>query len=46
MVRRLAAICADADATGTDEARLAAYDRLRGLILWLEHPLDHPDVYG
>jgi hypothetical protein len=45
MVRRLAAICAEADRTGTDEARLAAYDQLRGLVAWLQLPLDQPDVY-
>jgi hypothetical protein len=46
MARRLAAICDDAEAEGTDEARLAAYVQLRGLTSWLRFPLDHPDVYG
>ena len=46
MTRRLAAICDDAEASGTDEARLGAYESLRGLISWLAHPLDHPDTYG
>ena len=45
MVRRLAAVCDEADAAGTDAARLAAYERLRGLIAWLQLPLDQPDVY-
>ena len=45
MVRRLAAICDDAEAAGTDDARLAAYEQLRGLASWLRYPLDHPDVY-
>jgi hypothetical protein len=45
MTRRLAAVCVDADAAGTDEARLAAYTQLRDLIMWLRHPLDEPDVY-
>jgi hypothetical protein len=46
MARRLAAVCDEAEQTGTDEARLEAYDQLRGLIGWLQFPLDHPDVYG
>ena len=45
MARRLAAVCDDAEAAGTDEARLAAYQQLRGLIGWLNLPLDKPDVY-
>ena len=45
MVRRLAAICDEAESADTDFARLAAYRRLRGLIAWLELPLDQPDVY-
>jgi len=45
MVRRLAAICDDAERADTDVSRLAAYARLRGLIAWLELPLDQPDVY-
>ncbi len=44
--RRLAALCDEAEAVGTDEARLAAYNELRGLLSWLQYPLDHPDVYG
>jgi hypothetical protein len=43
--RRLAAICDDAEAAGTDDARLEAYHQLRGLTAWLRFPLDHPDVY-
>ena len=46
MARRLAAICDDAEATGTDDARLDAYHALRDLTSWLVFPLDHPDVYG
>ncbi len=46
MTRRLAALCDDAEAVGTDDARLAAYAELRGLLSWLQFPLDHPDVYG
>ena len=45
MVRRLASICEDAEAADTDEARLVAYQQLRGLIAWLQFPLDQPDVY-
>ena len=45
MVRRLAAVCDEAEAAGTDDARLAAYHRLRGITAWLQFPLDHPEVY-
>jgi len=45
MVRRLASICDAAEAAGTDQARLDAYEQLRGLITWLQFPLDQPDVY-
>ena len=46
MTRRLAAVCDEAEATGTDEARLAAYTQLREMLGWLRMPLDHPDAYG
>jgi len=46
MTRRLAGVCDDAEAIGTDDARLAAYTELRELLSWLRFPLDHPDVYG
>jgi hypothetical protein len=45
MVRRLAAVCDAAEEAGTDGARLAAYEQLRGLIAWLHLPLDQPGVY-
>ena len=45
MVRRLASVCDEAEAAGTDDARLAAYEQLRGLISWLQFPLDQPEVY-
>jgi hypothetical protein len=45
MTRRLAAICDDAEAAGTDEARLAAYHALHDLTSWLAYPLDHPTLY-
>ena len=46
MTRRLAAVCDDAEAAGTDEARLAAYAQLREMLGWLRLPLDRPDAYG
>lgn len=45
MTRRLQAVCAEAEATGDDQARVAAFHQLRQMISWLHHPLDHPDVY-
>jgi Family of unknown function (DUF6027) len=45
MVRRLAAVCDAADEDGTDDARVAAYEQLRGLIAWLRLPLDQPGIY-
>jgi hypothetical protein len=45
MTRRLNEVCDEAEATGTDEARLAAYEQLRQMLDWLRHPLDHPEVY-
>jgi hypothetical protein len=46
MTHRLAAVCDDADAAGTDEARLAAYAQLRDMLRWLRTPLEHPEAYG
>ena len=45
MSRRLSKVCVDAEAEGTDTARLAAYEQLRQMISWLNYPLDHPEVY-
>jgi hypothetical protein len=45
VVERMAATCAAAEADGTDAARLAAYESLRGIISWLQVPLDDPRVY-
>lgn len=45
MTRRLNAVCATAEAADDDTARLAAYHQLRQMLSWLQHPLDHPDVY-
>jgi hypothetical protein len=39
-VERLAALLAEAEADGTDAARLRAYASLRDLISWLAAPLD------
>ena len=33
------------EAAGDDAARLAAYHQLRQMLSWLQHPLDHPEVY-
>ena len=40
MVTRLLGVVRDAEATGTDDARLAAYHRLAGMLGWLAAPLD------
>jgi SAM-dependent methyltransferase len=45
MTRRLNDVCVTAVAGGSVEARLAAFDQLRQMISWLNHPLDHPEVY-
>ncbi len=42
MVRRLAEVCQRAEAEGTDEARLAAYDQLHRMLSWLRLGLDEP----
>ena len=44
-IKQLAAFIDAAEATGTDEARLAAYDSLRQFISWLRLPIDEPDTY-
>ena len=46
MVRRLWEPVERAEQVGTDDARLAAYAELRGLLSWLKVPLDDPSVYG
>lgn len=43
-VRRMQAAIADAEAAGTDEARLAAYEQLAAMVGWLHHGLDEPDT--
>jgi hypothetical protein len=45
MTRRLGSLCEQAEASGTDAARLDAYRRLREMLAWLRLPLDRPDVY-
>lgn len=45
MVRRLHKVSQDAEAIGTDEARLAAFAQLRSMLSWLHYPLEHPEVY-
>ena len=46
MVKRLWGVCEEADAAGTDEARLAAYDQLRQMLSWLRLPLVERAGYG
>ena len=45
-VRRLGEPVARAEAAGTDEARLAAYEELRGLLGWLAAGLDEGPFSG
>ncbi len=46
MVRRLWAAIHEAEAAGTDAARLAAYHQLRQMVSWLRLPLADPDAAG
>lgn len=43
IVRQMAEIIAVAEAAGSDDARLRAYASLKGIIGWLQVPLDDPD---
>jgi hypothetical protein len=45
MVARLREPVLRAEAEGTDEARLAAYRELAGMLSWLAAPLDDPGLY-
>jgi hypothetical protein len=45
MVNRLWEPVARAEETGTEEARLAAYEELRSVLSWLKYPLDDTTVY-
>ncbi len=42
-IERMRAIVAEAEADGTDEARLAAYASLSQMLAWLGHGLDDPE---
>ena len=46
MVHRLWEPIAEAEADGSDEAHLAAYDRLHQMVSWLRLPLIDPDATG
>ena len=45
MARRLRAVCDEADAAGTDAARIDAYRQLCSMVAWLNLPLDEPGTY-
>jgi hypothetical protein len=42
IIERMWATVSDAEAAGTTEARLAAYDVVRQMVAWLRAPLDTP----
>ncbi len=42
VVRQMAEIVRNADAAGTDAARVDAYRALAGIVSWLRMPLDDP----
>ena len=42
-VQRMRAVVAEAEESGTDAARLAAYDQLAFIVGWLGHAVDDPD---
>lgn len=42
VVRQMDGIVREAEATGTDEARLKAYAALKAIVSWLQVPLDDP----
>jgi hypothetical protein len=43
-VDHLARIVTEAEEAGTDDARLAAYDRMRSVVAWLRAGVDAPDA--
>ncbi len=43
-VRRMQALVSDAEASGTDQARLAAYASLSEVVGWMAHGLDAPET--
>lgn len=45
IARRLQEPFVEAEASGTDDARLAAYETVRQMVDWLNLPLDKPDIY-
>ncbi len=45
LTRRLKTIFETAEQQDTDASRLDAYHQVRQIISWLNHPLDHPEVY-
>ncbi len=45
LTRRLQTIFDTAELENTTDSRLRAYDQLRQIVSWLNHPLEHPEVY-
>jgi len=45
LTRRLKTIFDTAEQQDTDAARLDAYNKVRHIVSWLNHPLDEPSVY-
>jgi hypothetical protein len=43
VVRQMDDIVREAEASGTDEARLKAYAALKAIVSWLQVPLDDPE---
>lgn len=46
LVNRMWDACREAEAAGTDEARLAAYAQLRDMVAWMRLPLEGDAGYG
>ncbi|MGI8806896.1 MAG: DUF6027 family protein [Acidimicrobiales bacterium] len=46
VINRMWDACAEAEEAGTDEARLAAYARLRDMVAWMRLPLEGEAGYG
>ena len=44
-VERMHQMCEQAEATGTTQARLEAYEQLRQMVDWLRVPFDDPEQY-
>jgi hypothetical protein len=45
LTRRLQTIFETAETQNSDTARLDAYNQVRQIVSWLNHPLDNPEVY-